>query len=167
VTGTIIQISISRGGIPKRAIAQGELTPAGFAGDSWAHPQIHGGPRQAVLLLASETITELRAAGYSVYPGALGENLTTSGIDFSRLRAGQTFKVGQALIELTKLRVPCSTLDVFNQSGLHIQEELYDQRAKSGDTTTHVWGKGGFYALVVRPGTIRPNDIIALVDQAV
>ena len=51
-------------------------TPHGIQGDSWAHPQIHGGPRKALLIVCAEAIDELRAEGYPVFPGALGENLT-------------------------------------------------------------------------------------------
>ena len=167
MTGTIVQVNISRGGIPKRAIAVGQLTPDGIEGDAWAHPNIHGGPRQAVLLIASEAIEELRNAGFAVYPGALGENLTTSGIDPARWRVGQTFRVGRATIELTKVRAPCLTLDIFNAGGLSIQKAIYDKQVKAGDATSPLWGKSGFYASVVRPGAVRPNDIITLIDQAV
>ena len=77
MTGHIVQINISPGGVPKRPIAEAEVTPEGIRGDSWAHPQIHGGPNQALLLITSEGIGELIAQGYPVFPGALGENLTT------------------------------------------------------------------------------------------
>ena len=71
LSGTVLQVSISRGGVPKRAIAEGEIGPLGLVGDSHAHPEIHGGPRQAVLLITSEAIAELTALGYPLYPGAL------------------------------------------------------------------------------------------------
>ena len=70
MTGTIIQISISRGGVPKRPVPEGLLTPLGLDGDAHAHPEIHGGPRQAVLLITAEAIDELAARGYPVYYGA-------------------------------------------------------------------------------------------------
>jgi MOSC domain-containing protein YiiM len=167
MTGAILQINTSLGGIPKRAIREGFLTPTGIEGDLHAHPQIHGGPRQAVLLIASEVIDELRAAGYPVYPGALGENLTTRGIDFSRLRSGQRFRVGQAIIELTKVRGPCKTLDVYNSPGLTIQEAIFDKQVKAGDATSPLWAKSGFYASVERTGRIGADDIITLLDHVV
>ena len=86
MTGTIIQINISRGGVPKRPIPEGVITPLGLEGDLCAHPEIHGGPRQAVLLIAAETVDELIARGYPLYYGALGENLTTRGLDRRQLR---------------------------------------------------------------------------------
>src|SRR5256885_6576040 len=45
--GTIVQVNISPGGLPKRAIADGFITPLGIEGDLHAHPAIHGGAPQA------------------------------------------------------------------------------------------------------------------------
>lgn len=164
MTGSIVQINISRGGIPKRAIAEGFLAPLGIEGDACAHPEYHGGPRQAVLLIAAEVIDELAERGFPVFYGALGENLTTRGIDRRQWRIGQRFRVGQAVIELTKLRVPCATLDVY---GPGIQKALYDEQVKAGDPSSERWAMGGIYASVVRTGAIRQGDIIAFVDEAV
>ena len=167
MTGTVVQISTSRGGIPKYAIAEGFLTPTGIEGDVCAHPQFHGGPKQAVLIITLEGINELRSEGYPVFPGALGENLTTSGIDRRQMRIGQRYRVGGSVIELTKVRVPCETLNVYNPDGMTIQKAVYDKQVKAGDASSPVWGLSGFYASVVQTGTIRTDDIIALLDQAV
>ncbi len=159
MTGQIIQINISRGGIPKRPIPGGVITPLGLEGDSWAHPEIHGGPRQAVLLIAAEVVDELIARGYPLYYGALGENLTTRGLDRRQLRLGQRLRAGLALLEITKLRGPCSTLDIY---GPTIKQEIYDRQVKAGDPTSPRWGMSGFYASVIEPGPVRVNDIIAV-----
>src|ERR1035438_10753953 len=106
--GVIVQINVSPGGIPKRPIAAGMITPLGLAGDACAHPGIHGGPYQAVLLIASETIDELKARGYPVFYGALGENLTTRGLDRRQLRIGHQLCAGGAVLEITKVRGPRS-----------------------------------------------------------
>jgi MOSC domain-containing protein YiiM len=164
MTGTVLQVSISRGGVPKRAIAEGDVTPLGIAGDGYANPQIHGGPRQAVLLLASEAIDELTTLGYPLYPGALGENITTLGVDRTLWRAGQRWRVGQAIVELTKPRAPCDTLSVY---GVGIQKAVYDAQVKAGDPSSPRWALAGFYASVVQPGIVRPGDPISLLDQMV
>jgi MOSC domain-containing protein YiiM len=160
----MIQINISPGGVPKRSIAQAEVTPEGIRGDSWAHPQIHGGPNQAVLLITSEGIGQLIAQGYPVFPGAMGENLTTLGLDRRRMRIGQRYRAGEALLEITKMRTPCNTLDVYGPS---IKKAVYDAQVSAGDASTPRWGLAGFYARVVRGGIVRPHDIIELLDQAV
>ena len=157
MNGRIVQVSISEGGVPKRPILLGLVTEEGVDGDRHAHPQFHGGPRQALLLIASEIIEDLKAAGWPLFPGALGENLTTEGLDYSQLRVGQRFAIGEIEIELTKLRKPCATLDVY---GAGIQQQLYDARVKAGDATSPYWGRGGFYASVTRGGSVHPGDTI-------
>lgn len=159
-TGTILQINVSLGGIPKRPIASGVITPTGVAGDACAHPQFHGGPNQAVLLIMSEAIDELKARGYPVFYGALGENLTTRDLDRRELRIGQQLRAGSAVLELTKVRVPCATLDVY---GPAIKQEIYDKRVKAGDPGSPRWGMSGFYARVLQPGPVRPDDIISVI----
>ena len=140
------------------------MTPQGIRGDSWAHPQIHGGPNQAVLLITNEGLGELIAEGYPVFPGALGENLTTQGLDRREIRIGQRFRVGEVMLEITKMRAPCTTLDVYGPS---IKQAVYDALVKANDASSPRWGLAGFYARVLRCGFIRPNDIIMLVDQVV
>jgi MOSC domain-containing protein YiiM len=162
VSGKIQQISISRGGIPKRAIDQGNLTIAGFQGDSWDHPQIHGGPEQAVLLIASESLESLRTEGFMVHPGDLGENLTTEGLTPANWRSGQQYQVGQAVIELTKVRAPCNTLNIY---GVPIKSAIYDARVEAGDFTSPRWALSGFYARVIRPGLIFPGNPINLLSD--
>lgn len=161
-SGCVLQVSISRGGVPKRAIPEGDVTPLGIAGDAYNHPEIHGGPRQAVLLISSEAIAELNALGYSLYPGALGENITTTGVDRKQWRAGQRWRVGQAIIELTKVRAPCETLSVY---GAGIQTSVFDAQVKAGDPSSPKWALAGFYASVVQPGIVRAGDPILLLDQ--
>lgn len=160
MTGSVVQINVSGGGIPKRPVAlEAEVTPLGITGDVCAHPRFHGGRKQALLLIASEVIEDLRQRGYPVYPGALGENITTRGIDFRQLRIGDQVRIGDVLIELTKVRGPCAALDAYGPS---IKQEIYDPKVKAGDQTSEHWGRSGFYAAVLRPGTIRVDDIITL-----
>jgi MOSC domain-containing protein YiiM len=162
--GSIVQVNISPGGVPKRAIAEAEVTPVGILGDSWAHPQIHGGPNQALLLITSEGIGQLIAQGYPIYPGALGENLTTLGLDRREMRIGQRYRVGEVMLEITKMRAPCTQLDMYGPS---IKHAIYDAHVQAGDASTPRWGLAGFYARVLRSGFIRPKDIIELIDLVV
>ena len=157
--GVIQQINISRGGIPKRPISEGVVTELGIEGDDHAHPQFHGGPRKAILLISNEGIEELKAAGYPLYPGALGENVTTQGLDRRSWRSGQRYKLGGATIELTKLREPCRIL---NPYGRRIQKAIFDADADKGTPGSPKWGLSGFYARVIETGVIRTGDLITL-----
>jgi MOSC domain-containing protein YiiM len=159
--GTVVQVSVSRGGIPKRAIPVGKVTTAGITGDAWRY-RFHGGPKQAVLLITLEGIEELVAQGFPLSPGALGENLTTRGLDRRALRFGQRLQVGTAVIELTKMRQPCATLNVY---GPGLQAAMYDARVVKGDDGSPLWGLSGFYASVVEPGTVRAGDAITMLSS--
>jgi hypothetical protein len=79
-------------------------------------------PRSAnvrqVHLMPSETLVSLRAAGYDVRPGKLGENITTAGLDLESLALNTELRIGaSARIRLTGLRTPCVLIDRF-RSGL-------------------------------------------------
>jgi len=162
MTGTIVQVSVSAGGVPNHAIGCGDVTGSGIAGDAWRHPKFHGIPKRAILLITAEGLDEIKALGFPVYPGALGENLTTRGLDRHALRTSQRFRCGTATIQLTELRLPCDTLSVYGQG---IQASIYDARAMKGDPLSDVWGLSGFYASVIDPGLLRPGDVIALLTR--
>jgi MOSC domain-containing protein YiiM len=168
MNAAVHQISISRGGIPKRAVPEAAVTPRGLAGDDHNNPKVHGGPRQAILLITLESLEELKAQGFALYPGALGENLTTVGLDRRTLRAGQRYRIGsEVVIELTKPRAPCANLKVYETPGSEqLGPLVYDKLVKVGDTSSPVWALGGFYASVVSTGTVRAGDPIWLVEQS-
>jgi MOSC domain-containing protein YiiM len=160
MTGTVVQVNVSRGGVPKSALPIAEFTAKGIDGDAWRYP-FHGGRRKAILLITSEGIEELIARGFPLFAGALGENLTTRGIDRRALRLRQRLQIGNAAIELTQIRTPCATLDVY---GSGLQAEMYDVRVQRGDSSSERWGLSGFYASVIQAGTVHPGDPIALLD---
>jgi len=108
-------------------------------------------------------VENLRERGYPLYFGALGENLTTRGIDFRRLRVGDRLRAGGALLEITRPRGPCTALDVYGET---LKLDIFDARVKALDYTSPRWGMSGLYASVVYGGPVRPGDIIALVASA-
>ena len=149
--GILEQISRSNGGVPKYAVAGPVMmTAGGIAGDRQRNLRVHGGPDKAVLMIATELLDDLIAQGYPLYPGALGENLTVSGLDFGAWRAGQRYRIGEdAEIELTTLREPCVQLYVYGKS---IVKELAQPLDFSKARVA-----GGFYARVIRPGVLTPG----------
>jgi len=160
VQGSIVQVNISPGGLPKRPIAEGWITPLGVEGDRHAHPQIHGGPQKAILIIAAEVVDSLTERGYPLFYGAMGENITTRGIEIRDIRMGDQFRVGGAVLEITQPRGPCSALDVY---GATLKADVYDQKVKQRDHSSPRWGMSGFYASVISPGPVGPGDIIAVV----
>jgi len=160
--GTIIQVNVSRGGLPKGPVAQARIGRTGLEGDAQAHPEVHGGPRKAVLLIAAEVVDELVARGYPVFYGALGENLTTRGLDLRGLKPGDRLRAGSATLEITRTRTPCGQLDVY---GPALKADLYDAQVEAGDSGSPRWGWSGFYMSVVEEGVVAPGDIIAPVAE--
>jgi MOSC domain-containing protein YiiM len=158
--GAVAQISVSPGGVLKHAVPEAMVTELGLVGDGHAHPDIHGGARQALLFITLEGIEELKQAGFPVFPGALGENITTTGLDRRDWRIGQRWRVGpDVIVEFTKMRGPCQTLNRYGAGT--IQKAIYDELVSAGDSSSEVWGLSGIYARVVEGGTIRTGDIVS------
>ena len=108
-----------------------------------------------VHLMHAELFDELRAKGFAVRPGDLGENVTTEGIDLLALPAGARLHLGEsAVVEITGLRNPCIQLDRF-QRGL--------MAATLGrDADGNLVRKAGIMGIVISQGDVRPGDTIRL-----
>ena len=110
-------------------------------------------------LLQAELFDELMDAGFPVWPGELGENITTRGIDLLGLAAGTRLHLGAgAVIELTGLRNPCSQMDKF-QRGL--MAAVLDR-----DNAGNLVRKAGVMAVVLSGGEVQPGDAIRVAPPA-
>lgn len=108
-----------------------------------------------VHLMHAELFDELMEGGFAVFPGDLGENITTRGIDLLGVPAGVRLRIGaQAIVEITGLRNPCSQLDKF-QPGL--MAATLGRDARGG-----LVRKAGVMGIVVSGGEVRPGDGIAI-----
>lgn len=103
----VVQINTSAGGVPKSPVAHVEVAWNGLAGDRQADEKHHGRPFQAVCLWSTDALADLTAAGHHVFAGAVGENFTVEGLDWTTLRAGARLLVGSSLVELSYPAVPC------------------------------------------------------------
>ncbi|MEU3601790.1 MOSC domain-containing protein [Streptomyces sp. NPDC006798] len=106
-------------------------------------------PRQ-VPLIHEELLAEVAAAGFTVRPGDLGENITTRGIDLLGLPTGTLLAIGDhAVLEVTGLRNPCRQIDAFRDGLLkQVVGRDADGNAVRGAGIMSVVGTGG----EVRPG---------------
>lgn len=112
-----------------------------------------------VHLIHAELFDELLDAGFRVAPGALGENLTTRGIDLLGLPAGTLLHLGaSAVVEVTGLRNPCAQIDRF-QPGL--TAAVLDR-----DAAGNLVRKAGVMGVVREGGEVRPGDAIRAVPPA-
>jgi len=108
-----------------------------------------------VHLIHEELFAELRGGGFDVSPGAIGENVTTRGIDLLGLPTGTRLRLGrEAVVEVTGLRNPCRQLDAF-QPGL--------MAAVLGrDMEGNLVRKTGVMAIVISGGDVTAGDVITV-----
>lgn len=108
-----------------------------------------------VHLIHTELHDELRAVGFTVLAGQMGENITTRGIDLLRLPTGTRLRLGKtALLEVTGLRNPCLQLDGFQQGLMAAVLDRDEQGA--------LIRKAGVMAIVLAEGEVRPGDSITV-----
>lgn len=109
-----------------------------------------------VHLIQRELFDWLETRGFSVAPGDLGENITTTGMDLLSLPRGTQLHIGaETVVELTGLRNPCVQINDF-QPGL--LKELV-----SKDDDGNLVRRGGVMSVVLTGGTIRAGEEIAVV----
>ena len=108
-----------------------------------------------VHLVGVELLEELASRGFRLAPGAIGENITTEGLDLLVLPRYARLRIGAAaVVAVTGLRNPCVQLDRF-QAGL--MAAVLDR-----DPAGRVIRKAGIMAVVLATGPVRPGDPIAV-----
>jgi MOSC domain-containing protein YiiM len=122
-------------------------------GDEQADRVNHGGPDQAVYAYARED-----AAWWSglihreLGPGAFGENLTLEGVDVSRARIGERWRIGTVELRVAGPRVPCFKLEAnigvtgFTAAFLH-------------------GGRPGAYLAIAEEGVLEAGDAVEIVHR--
>ena len=149
MTGTLTQVNVSNGGMPKLPVLQARVTKDGLEGDWQKNRKYHGGPDRAVCVYSEELYEWLRDTGVDVSNGQIGENFTTRGVDLQQLTQGDRLRVGaHCVIEITKVRVPCHQLKKWDV-----------------DLPELIVGRSGWVAKVVEEGVVRPGDAIEVLPR--
>ena len=139
----------------------------GVAGDAHCGAQVKHRSRVAadptqpnlrqVHLIHAELHDELATAGFDVVPGAMGENVTTRGVDLLALPVGTRLTLGDdAVVELTGLRNPCPQLDGLADG---LREAVLDR-----DEHGNLVRKAGVMGVVITGGEVRPGDAITVIE---
>lgn len=152
VRGSIVQVNVSPGGVPKLPVPEAVVTELGIVGDGHHDTENHGGPERALCLYALERIEALRAEGHPIAPGTTGENVTIAGIDWERVVPGARLRLGAGVIvEVTRYTTPCKTIrgSFADGDSNRIHHRLFP-------------GWSRVYARVLRGGIIRPGDPVEL-----
>jgi len=106
-----------------------------------------------VHLIHAELFDELRAKGFAVKPGELGENITTSGVDLLALPTRTRLHLGaSAVVEITGLRNPCIQIDNFQ---IDLMAATLDK-----DADGNLVRKAGIMSIVIAEGDVRPGDAV-------
>ncbi len=156
MSARIFQLSRSPGGVPKRAIPEVQILAGGLEGDWQRNRKHHGGPDRAVCLFPQEHIDALRAEGHPIEAGSVGENVTTLGLDWSRVVPGARLRLGDRCeLEITSYTEPCRTIRHAFADG---DSERIAQHRHPG------WSR--VYARVLVGGDVRAGDPILLLDGA-
>jgi MOSC domain-containing protein YiiM len=136
-------------GLPKRPVRHLHITPEGAQGDfnRWRTETAHGDPDQAILLLSAEILADLRAEGWPVQAGELGENLTLAGLPADALRPGAQVHLGEVVLEVSKPCDPCTVLYTLPYVG--------PERGPAFLRTLH--GRRGWFTRVLRGGAVYPD----------
>ena len=138
------------------------LRKLGFEGDQVADPAVHGGVDKAVHFYPAEHYPRWQAyfAQKDLAPhalldaaGAFGENLNASGLTEEKVRIGDRFRIGSALVEVAPGRQPCWKID--HHFGMH---------GLTGAVIST--GRCGLYFRVIEEGEVAPMDRIEQVEQA-
>lgn len=151
----IVQISVSPGGVPKRAVPSARVTTRGVEGDAQRDREHHGGPDRALCLYSHERILALRAEGHPISPGSIGENLTIAGLDWSLVTPGRCLRLGaDVLAQITAYTAPC----------LHITASFRDRDYSRVSQKRHP-GDSRVYARVLREGFLQSGDAVQLLAE--
>jgi MOSC domain-containing protein YiiM len=112
-----------------------------------------------VHLIPVEVLEDAAAKGFDVPPGAMGENVTTRGVDLLGLPVGTELELGdEAVVRLTGLRNPCVQIDD-HQRGLLKQMLGRDERGE-------VVRRAGVMGVVVRGGAVHHGDRVGVREPA-
>lgn len=128
----------------------------GLIGDAQADRRVHGGPNKALhqypLGHYARLAQAFPEAKELLVPGSIGENLSVPGWDESNICIGDTFRLGDALIQLSQPRSPCWKID---------QRYGTEGMAKRIDDE----GLTGWYFRILEEGSVEPGCTFELIDR--
>nr|WP_170885643.1 MOSC domain-containing protein [Bacillus alkalicellulosilyticus] len=137
--------------ISKSAVEKAYLSETGFQGDEQADLVHHGGPDKAVCAYSSEHYPYWeKKLQTKLSPAAFGENVTIAGLFESEIHLGDTFQLGEAIVQVSQPRQPC-----FKLSLKHNEPKLPLWVRETGYT--------GFYFRVLQPGWVTTEDKLTFI----
>lgn len=148
--GAVAQLNTSAGGVPKMPVGVAEVDWSGVIGDAQRSRQHHGRPWQALCLWGLEVIEGFADAGHPIRPGAAGENVTITGLDWAEVRPGSRLRIGSVECEVSSYSLPCS-----KNARWFVDGEFRRMHHTAGPVSR-------VYATVLQPGRIVSGDAVTL-----
>lgn len=148
--GTVEQLNVSGGGVPKTPVESVEVGFRGITTDTQKNRVHHGRPFQALCLWSAEIIEGLASEGHPIAFGNAGENITTRGIEWQSLTMGTQLRIGEVLAQISAMAVPCG-----HQAQWFADRDYSRLHHENGDISR-------LYATVIEPGTINSGDTITV-----
>lgn len=140
-----------RTAICKDLVSEVFLTQEGFSGDGVADLQHHGGLDRAVCFYPYEHY-EMWEKEFNIKlpSSAFGENLTVTGMLEEEVYLGDLYQIGDAVVQITQGRIPCSTISIRNGVNTFLKRIV-----ETGFT--------GYFGRVLKEGTIRNDSKLTLI----
>jgi MOSC domain-containing protein YiiM len=140
-------------GICKKTTEEAFLTKEGFRGDGVADLRYHGGPDRAVCVYPYEhySLWE-KEFNHTFSSSTFGENLTVTNMLEKDVYIGDIFRIGEAVIQITQGRIPCSTITKRTN-----HPSLLKRMVQTGFT--------GYLCRVLEEGSVRKDSKITLVES--
>ncbi|MUH51011.1 MAG: MOSC domain-containing protein [Actinobacteria bacterium] len=149
-TGTVTQLSSSKGGVPKLALDAVEVDYGGVIGDVQGSRNHHGRPWQALCLYSDEVINDFRAQGHPIARGSAGENITVTGLSWPDVRPGVRLQLGTVVADVQAYAVPC------RHNAQWFTDGDFNRMSSRRGPVSRV------YATVIEPGRIVTGDTVIL-----
>src|SRR5688572_26548243 len=135
----------------KKPVPHAVLRFGNFDGDRQADQLNHGGAEKAVCVYPFDHYPYWsRQLGRDLKPGTFSENLTVSGAIETEVCVGDVFRIGEATVQVSQPRMPCTKL-----AGKNGAKMLPKLMANVGYT--------GFYMRVLSEGLVAAGDSFDLV----
>lgn len=139
--------------IGKRSVPEAFLSNEAFHGDGVAATEFHGGPDRAVCFYPIEHYSQwAREFETDIEPPSFGENISVNGMKEADIYIGDIFRLGNATIQVSQGRIPCSKISKNNQIG-----QLLKRVVETGYT--------GYFFRVLEEGMVFADSEITLVER--
>ena len=130
------------------------LRTLNLEGDEQADLRVHGGPDKALYAYGVDAYQQWKEVrpDDEFPPGAMGDNLALSTLPEDQMYIGATYRLGQAVVQVSQPRFPCFKLGIKFEDHSIIKQFMQT-------------GRPGVYFRVLQEGEIAVGDTLELISQ--